>query len=147
MPKYVIERGLPGAGALTGDELQAISQKSVEVLDGMAGRAQWLESFVTGDKLYCVYIADDEATVREHATCGGFPCDSVSRVATYAYVNPVVAIVLGAVLLQEKIDLVMIVGAAIILVSVGVVLRAEVRANRAARELLAGAAEANPAPS
>ena len=82
MPTYVIERGLPGAGQLSGDELQAISQKSVEVLDGMAGRAQWLESFVTGDKLYCVYIADDEATVREHATCGGFPCDSVSRVAT-----------------------------------------------------------------
>ena len=65
MPKYVIERELPGAGRLTGDELQAISQKSVEVLDGMAGRAQWLESFVTDEKLFCVYIADDEAAVRE----------------------------------------------------------------------------------
>jgi len=75
MQKYVIERDLPGAGKLSPAELQAISQKSVEVLDAMAGRAQWLESFVTGDKLYCVYIADDEATVREHATCGGFPCD------------------------------------------------------------------------
>jgi hypothetical protein len=82
MPKYVIERELPGAGRLTGDELQAISQKSVETLDAMAGRAQWLESFVTTDKLYCVYIADDEAAVREHATTGGFPCNSVARVAT-----------------------------------------------------------------
>ena len=82
MPKYVIERELAGAGRLTGAELQAISQKSVEVLDSMAGRAQWLESFVTDEKLYCVYIADDEAAVREHATCGGFPCDVVSRVAT-----------------------------------------------------------------
>jgi hypothetical protein len=82
MPKYVIERELPGAGKLTPDELQAISQKSVEVLDSMAGRAQWLESFVTGDKLFCVYIADDEAAVREHATCGGFPCNAVNQVAT-----------------------------------------------------------------
>jgi drug/metabolite transporter (DMT)-like permease len=70
---------------------------------------------------------------------------SVSRVSTYAYVNPVVAVILGALILGERIDLVVIVGAAIILVSVGVVLRAEVRANRAARELPAGAAEANPA--
>jgi hypothetical protein len=82
MPKYVIERDLPGAGKLTGDELQGISQKSVEVLDAMAGRAQWLHTFVTDDKLYCVYIADDEAAVREHATNGGFPCDAVSRVGT-----------------------------------------------------------------
>jgi hypothetical protein len=82
MPKYVIEREIPGAGRLTGDELQAISQKSVEVLDGMAGRAQWLESFVTADKLFCVYIADDEAAVREHADCGGFPCNAVRQVAT-----------------------------------------------------------------
>jgi hypothetical protein len=82
MPKYVIERELPGAGDLGSDELQAISQKSVEVLDAMAGRAQWLETFVTGNKLFCVYIADDEAAVREHATCGGFPCNAVHRVAT-----------------------------------------------------------------
>ena len=80
MPKYVIERDLPGAGNLSGDELQAISQKSVEVLDSMAGRAQWLESYVTDDKLFCVYIADNEATVREHAECGGFPCQAVHRV-------------------------------------------------------------------
>ena len=82
MPKYVIERTLPGAGNLTSDELQAISQKSNEVLDGMAGRAQWLHSYVTGDKLYCVYIADDEAAVREHADCGGFPADCINQVST-----------------------------------------------------------------
>jgi hypothetical protein len=82
MPKFVIERSLPGAGDLTPEQLQAISQKSVEVLDGMAGRAQWIESFVTDDKLYCVYIADDADTVAEHAKAGGFPCDSARRVRT-----------------------------------------------------------------
>ena len=80
MPKFVIERPLPGAGALTDDEIQAISQKSNEVLDSLAGRAQWLQSYVTDDKLYCVYIADDVATVREHAAAGGFPCEEVARV-------------------------------------------------------------------
>jgi hypothetical protein len=82
MPKFVIERTLPGAGKLTVDELQGISQKSVEVLDGMAGRAQWLQSYVTDDKIYCVYIADDAETVAEHAKAGGFPCDSAARVST-----------------------------------------------------------------
>ena len=82
MPKYVIERDLPGAGQLSADDLQAISQKSVEVLDSMAGRAQWLESYVTDDKLFCVYIADGEESVREHAQSGGFPCNAVRRVAT-----------------------------------------------------------------
>ena len=82
MPKYVIERELPGAGKLTAGELQGISQKSVEVLDSMAGRAQWLESYVTDDKIYCVYIADDPETIREHAQCGGFPCNEISRVGT-----------------------------------------------------------------
>jgi hypothetical protein len=82
MPKYVIERELPGAGKLSGDQLHGISQKSVEVLDSMAGRAQWLESYVTGDKLFCVYIADDEAAIREHAERGGFPCNGVYQVAT-----------------------------------------------------------------
>jgi hypothetical protein len=82
MPKYVIERPLPGAGKLTADELQGISQKSCEVLDSMAGRAQWLQTYVTDDKLYCVYIADDEAAVREHAKAGGFPCESVNRIGT-----------------------------------------------------------------
>ena len=82
MPKYVIERELPGAGQLGRDELQAISQRSVEVLDAMAGRAQWLQTYVTDDKLFCVYIADDEAAVKEHAATGGFPCNAVRRVAT-----------------------------------------------------------------
>lgn len=82
MPKFVIERTLPGAGALTADDLQAISQKSVEVLDAMAGRAQWLQSYVTDDKLYCVYIADDAETVAEHARAGGFPCDAAQQVRT-----------------------------------------------------------------
>jgi len=82
MPKFVIERDLPGAGALGTDELRSISQKSVEVLDAMAGRAQWLETFVTGDKLFCVYVADDEASVREHAAAGGFPCTAVRRLRT-----------------------------------------------------------------
>lgn len=82
MPKYVIEREVPGAGAMTVDDLQAISQKSVEVLDSLAGRAQWLHTYVTTDKLYCVYIADEPATIEEHATCGGFPCNVISRVGT-----------------------------------------------------------------
>jgi hypothetical protein len=82
MPKYVIERDLPGAGTLSADELQAISQKSVEVLDSMAGRAQWLQTYVADEKLFCVYIADDESAVREHAAAGGFPCNAVHRVGT-----------------------------------------------------------------
>ena len=80
MPKYVIERPLPGAGQLTDAELQAIAQRSNEVLDALAGSAQWLQSFVTDDKLFCVYIADDEAAIREHASRGGFPCEAVNRV-------------------------------------------------------------------
>jgi hypothetical protein len=82
MPKYVIERELPGAGGLSATELQNISQKSVEVLDTMAGRAQWLETYVTDDKLFCVYIADDEAAVKEHAAGGGFPCNNIAHVRT-----------------------------------------------------------------
>jgi hypothetical protein len=89
MPKFVIERELPGAGQLTADDLQGISQKSVEVLDSMAGRAQWLQTFVTDDKLFCVYVADDEATVEEHARNGGFPCNSVRRVR--AIIDPTTA--------------------------------------------------------
>ena len=82
MPKYVIERSLPGAGQLRPDELQAIAQRSNEVLDALAGRAQWLHSYVTDEKLYCVYIADDEATIAEHAAAGPFPCDAAGRVRT-----------------------------------------------------------------
>ena len=82
MPKFVIEREIPGAGSLSSDELHAISAKSNKVLAEMAPRAQWLQSYVTDDKIYCVYLADDEAAVREHADCGGFPANSVSRVST-----------------------------------------------------------------
>jgi Protein of unknown function (DUF4242) len=82
MPKFVIERDMPGADELSAADLQGISQKSNEVLDSMAGRAQWLQTYVTDDKLFCVYIADDAATVEEHAKAGGFPCTAVRRVRT-----------------------------------------------------------------
>jgi predicted Rdx family selenoprotein len=80
MPKFVIERELPGAGSLKSDQLQAISQKSCSVLNGMGPQIQWVQSFVTDDKIYCVYIAPDESTVLEHARQGGFPANKVSRV-------------------------------------------------------------------
>ncbi len=80
MPKFLIEREIPGAGDLKPEELQAISQKSCGVLQEMGPKIQWVESFVTGDKIYCVYIAPDEAAVREHATRGGFPADRVSEI-------------------------------------------------------------------
>jgi Protein of unknown function (DUF4242) len=82
MPKYVIERELPGAGQLSSEELHAISVKSNSVLDGMNGRAKWQQSYVTDDKIYCVYVADDAAAVKEHADLGGFPANSISQVAT-----------------------------------------------------------------
>ena len=80
MAKFVIEREIPGAGNLSDAELQAISRKSVEVLKGMGPEIQWLHSYVTGDKLYCVYLAPDESTIREHAKRGGFPANRVSAV-------------------------------------------------------------------
>jgi hypothetical protein len=80
MPKYVIEREIPGAGALSAEQLQGISQKSCAVLSELGPKIQWIESFVTGDKIYCVYIAPDEATVKEHARRGGFPANRVSEV-------------------------------------------------------------------
>ena len=82
MPKYVIERELPGAGTLSADELTALSTKSNEVLRTMAPRAQWLQSYVTDDKLFCVYIADDVESILEHARRGGFPADAVHTVGT-----------------------------------------------------------------
>ena len=82
MPKYIIEREIPGAGNLTAEQLKAVSQTSCEVLQKMGPQIQWLQSFVTGDKVYCVYIAPDEATVREHAAQGGFPANAVSEVKT-----------------------------------------------------------------
>jgi hypothetical protein len=80
MPKFVIEREIPGAGKLTPDQLHAISQKSCGVIQSMGPRIQWLQSYVTDNKIYCIYIAPDEATVREHATQGGFPANSVAQV-------------------------------------------------------------------
>ncbi len=80
MPKYVIEREIPGAGNLTAEELQGISQKSCGVLAGMGPQIQWVQSYVTGDKVYCVYIAPNEEMVREHARQGGFPANSVAEV-------------------------------------------------------------------
>ena len=80
MPKYVIERELPGAGKLTPQELNAISQKSCGVLRELGPQVQWLESFVTDDKIYCVYIAPNVDSVREHATRGGFPANRISEV-------------------------------------------------------------------
>lgn len=80
MPKFVIERELTGAGKLPKGELQAISEKSCAVLHGMGPKIQWLQSFVTDDKTYCLYSAPDEDTVRQHAAKGGFPANSVARV-------------------------------------------------------------------
>ena len=82
MPKYVIEREIPGAGNLSADQLRGISQTSSGVLRNMGPEIQWLHSYVTSDKIYCVYIAPNEEMVREHATQGGFPANSVNQVAT-----------------------------------------------------------------
>jgi len=89
MPKYVIERNIPGVGNLKPEELQAISQKSCGVIRNIGPKIQWIESFVTADKIYCIYIAPDEATVREHATQGGFPANSISEVK--ARIDPTTA--------------------------------------------------------
>lgn len=80
MPKYVIEREIPGAGKLSSQELKAISQKSCTVLRGMGPQIQWLHSYVTDDKVYCVYVAPNEDAVRKHAEEGGFPANRISRI-------------------------------------------------------------------
>lgn len=82
MPKYVIERNIPGAGKLSSNELQEISKKSCTVLEALGTEIQWLESFVTGDKIYCVYIAPNEELIKQHAQKGGFPADKISMVNT-----------------------------------------------------------------
>jgi hypothetical protein len=82
MPKFVIEREIAGAGKLSPAELQGIAQTSCGVLQKMGPQIQWVHSYVTGDKIYCVYVAPDEDAVREHAKQGGFPANRVSRVAT-----------------------------------------------------------------
>ena len=80
MNRYIIERNIPGAGQFSADELSKIARKSVEVLESMGTRIQWNESFVTGDKLFCIYLADSEESIREHGRRGGFPVDGVYEV-------------------------------------------------------------------
>ena len=82
MPKYVIERPLPGAGELSADELRAISEKSNQVIADLGPDIRWLQTFVTEDKLYCVYVASDTDIIFEHARCGGFPAETVTLVST-----------------------------------------------------------------
>ena len=82
MPKYVIERELPGAGSLSAHELRAVSQKSCGVLNRMGPQIQWIESYVTADKIYCVYRAPNEEMIREHARQGGFPANRISEVVS-----------------------------------------------------------------
>ncbi|BCG63304.1 MAG: hypothetical protein methR_P1003 [Methyloprofundus sp.] len=82
MPKYIIEREIPGAGDLTAIELQQIAQKSCCVLTEMGPQIQWLHSYVTADKVYCVYIAPDEKTICEHATRGEFPANAINEITT-----------------------------------------------------------------
>ena len=82
MPKYVIERELPGAGQLSTETLQAISQKSCGVLKELGPQIQWVHSYVTGDKIYCIYIAPNEEMIRKHASQGGFPANRISEVKT-----------------------------------------------------------------
>src|SRR6202161_942075 len=80
MPKFVIERDIPDAGRLSSEQLQAISQKSCEVLREMGGQIQWVQSYVADDKIYCIYVAPDEDAVRKHARQGGFPAHRISRI-------------------------------------------------------------------
>jgi hypothetical protein len=89
MPRYVIERDLPGAGKLSPSELHGISQKSCNVLHEMGPTIQWEHSYVTEDKIYCVYIAENEADVRRHAELGGFPANRISRVSSV--IDPITA--------------------------------------------------------
>ena len=80
MPKYIIERELPGAGELGDDQIQGISQKSCQVLNDLGPKIQWVESFVTDDKIYCVYIAPNKEMIKKHAQEGGFPANKISQV-------------------------------------------------------------------
>jgi hypothetical protein len=89
MPKFIIEREIPGAGQLSAADLQAVSQKSCSVLRELGPSVQWVESYVTDDKVYCVYIANDEALIRKHAEMGGFPANRISEVK--AIIDPATA--------------------------------------------------------
>lgn len=89
MPKFVIEREIPGAGQLTNEQLQAIAQQSCAVLNEMGPSIQWVQSYVGGDKIYCIYNAPNEEMVREHATKGGFPANVITRVSRV--IDPITA--------------------------------------------------------
>jgi len=89
MKKFVIERNLPGAGNLSSEELQSIAQASCEVIDGMGNGYQWVQSFITEDKIYCIHIAKNEETVRKHAKLGAFPINSITEVK--AIIDPMTA--------------------------------------------------------
>ena len=89
MPKYVIEREIPGAGSFSDEDLKGISQKSCGVLDALGTSIQWIESYVTDDKIYCVYRADNEGLIRQHAEQGGFPANAIARV--HATIEPATA--------------------------------------------------------
>jgi len=89
MPKYIIERNLAGAGNLSGEELQGISQQSCSVLKNLGPEIQWVQSFVTDEKIFCVYIAPNEALIRRHASEGGFPADAIRPVK--AVIDPTTA--------------------------------------------------------
>ncbi|MGH8601484.1 MAG: DUF4242 domain-containing protein [Gammaproteobacteria bacterium] len=89
MPKYIIEREIPNAGKLSAEELQAISQKSCKVLNRMGPQIQWVQSYVTGDKVYCVYIAPSDEMIRQHAQEGGFPANRVAEIK--AVIDPTTA--------------------------------------------------------
>ncbi len=89
MPKFVIERELPGAGKLTPEQLQGVSQKSCSVLRTLGPQIQWVQSFVTENKIYCIYISPDEETIRRHAEMGGFPANSIQEVR--AVIDPTTA--------------------------------------------------------
>lgn len=80
MPKFVIEREIPGAGAMSAQQLQGVAEKSCSVLRNLGPQIQWLHSYVTDNKIYCVYIAPSEESVRQHAQMGGFPANSVAQV-------------------------------------------------------------------
>jgi len=82
MPKYVIEREIPGAGNMSAQDLQAVSQKSCSVLQNLGPQIQWVQSYVTGDKIYCIYIAPSEDMIRTHAQQGGFPANRISEIKT-----------------------------------------------------------------
>lgn len=86
MPRYIIEREIPGASALSAEQLHQIANTSCNVLEDMGPKIQWIQSYVAGDKIYCIYMAPDEATIREHATRGGFPANRVTEVS--AVIDP-----------------------------------------------------------